>query len=301
MDPITTSVAGLVIGSLYGLGSLFSSASATHKNISMQEQQLNYQKYLNNNQIKIQAADAQSAGINPLAMNSSSLSSGSYSNVSGAVADTSLLSSALASYAEDKRTDKTLESQKDISESSNDNQVKLAEINNKFEAEESAKDRESQERMNQAKLDQEYEMHLLDLNENKRQYNFTSAENTRQFNATHDENQRQFNISHDLQERLYELSNNQAHDKREIDKFVNNQNVSSSYIRDMNTCYDMYRRMTDFGTSNDEKLGLLLDIARIFNVEVDRVRYALTKNNDFMSFFKSLAGEPRYFNYSKEY
>lgn len=51
------------------------------ENFKRQDEQFAYQKYLNNNQIQIQSADAQKAGINPIAMNGGSLSSGSYSNV----------------------------------------------------------------------------------------------------------------------------------------------------------------------------------------------------------------------------
>lgn len=57
-------------------------AEINQKNLDFQREQFNYQKYLNNNQTQIQAADAQKAGINPLAMNGGSLSGGSYSNAS---------------------------------------------------------------------------------------------------------------------------------------------------------------------------------------------------------------------------
>lgn len=57
-------------------------AEINQKNLDFQREQFNYQKYLNNNQTQIQAADAQAAGINPLAMNGGSLSGGSYSNAS---------------------------------------------------------------------------------------------------------------------------------------------------------------------------------------------------------------------------
>lgn len=55
---------------------------ATQESLARQDKAFDYQKYLNNNQIQIQAADAQKAGINPLAMQGGTLSSGSYSNVS---------------------------------------------------------------------------------------------------------------------------------------------------------------------------------------------------------------------------
>lgn len=48
------------------------------KNEAFAREQFDYQKYLNQNQISIQAADAARAGINPIALHSGSLSSGSF-------------------------------------------------------------------------------------------------------------------------------------------------------------------------------------------------------------------------------
>lgn len=85
---IGLAVAGIVSGIASSVSTYKSqkSANKTNKeiadeNINIQKQQLAYQKYLNNNQIQIQSADAQKAGINPIAMQGGSLSSGSYSNV----------------------------------------------------------------------------------------------------------------------------------------------------------------------------------------------------------------------------
>lgn len=78
LAPIVSAGASLV-------GSLVQTKHNDHwnqKNLDFQKEQFQYQKYLNNNQTQIQAADAQKAGINPLAMNGGSLTSGSYSNVS---------------------------------------------------------------------------------------------------------------------------------------------------------------------------------------------------------------------------
>lgn len=55
---------------------------SAQQNFARQDRAFDYQKYLNNNQIQIQSADAQKAGINPLAMQGGTLSSGSFSNVS---------------------------------------------------------------------------------------------------------------------------------------------------------------------------------------------------------------------------
>ena len=48
------------------------------KNEAFAREQFEYQKYLNQNQISIQASDASKVGINPIAMHSGSLSSGSF-------------------------------------------------------------------------------------------------------------------------------------------------------------------------------------------------------------------------------
>ena len=48
-------------------------------NLDFAKEQFEYQKYLNKNQYKIHASDAQSAGINPIAMSGGSLATGSFS------------------------------------------------------------------------------------------------------------------------------------------------------------------------------------------------------------------------------
>lgn len=53
---------------------------AYDKSLEFQKEQFQYQKYLNNNQFQIQSADAQKAGINPLAMSGGSFSSGNFTS-----------------------------------------------------------------------------------------------------------------------------------------------------------------------------------------------------------------------------
>ncbi len=55
-----------------------SSELINKKNEAFAREQFEYQKYLNHNQLSIQASDASRAGINPIAMHSGSLSSGSF-------------------------------------------------------------------------------------------------------------------------------------------------------------------------------------------------------------------------------
>lgn len=95
MEPLTM----LALGSLgaSAIGSIWNgwqSKKTSDRNYDIQREQLNYQKYLNNNQIQMQVADAQKAGINPLAMNGTgNLTAGNYSNVQAPQMDMSAINS----------------------------------------------------------------------------------------------------------------------------------------------------------------------------------------------------------------
>lgn len=69
------------------------------ENFKRQDELFEYQKYLNNNATQIQAADAQKAGINPLAMTGGNLSSGSYSNVNSGAGYSNVSNSANQSWS----------------------------------------------------------------------------------------------------------------------------------------------------------------------------------------------------------
>ena len=83
INPGMGTIIGAAIGAGAGIiGTLVSNHfqnNANAKNLKFAKQQFEYQKYLNQNQISIQAADAQRAGINPMAMNNTNLSSTSMS------------------------------------------------------------------------------------------------------------------------------------------------------------------------------------------------------------------------------
>lgn len=99
-------------------------AEINEKNLEFQREQFNYQKYLNNNQTQIQAADFQKAGINPLAMSGGSLSSGSYSNSSNPMK--SVFEGGLGSlYTELAK----IKNQKSISDDRNKTDEYIAELN----------------------------------------------------------------------------------------------------------------------------------------------------------------------------
>lgn len=113
---------GLLTSAVGTIYNIFSNEKWSNKNYNMQKDILNYQKYLNNNQQQMQVADAQKAGINPLAMNGGSVSAGSYSNVQPAQAD----ASGLTSMAETLIGAKT---QKEIAKGQEETQKEVAKIN----------------------------------------------------------------------------------------------------------------------------------------------------------------------------
>lgn len=101
-------------------------AKINDKNLDFAKEQFQYQKYLNNNQFQIQSADAQKAGINPLAMTAGSLNGGSYSNASHPMESVynGELGSLIAQFA-------NMKNQKDISQERNDSDEKIANLNAK--------------------------------------------------------------------------------------------------------------------------------------------------------------------------
>lgn len=102
------------------------------KNLDFAKEQFQYQKYLNNNQFQIQSADAQKAGINPLAMTAGSLNGGSYSNSSNPMESVynGGLGSLIAEFAnianQKEMNSKTNETNKTITDANNQNQKDIA-------------------------------------------------------------------------------------------------------------------------------------------------------------------------------
>ena len=96
------------------------------RNLDFSREQFQYQKYLNNNQFQIQSADAQKAGINPLAMTSGSLNGGSYSNASHPMESVynGELGSLITQFA-------NIANQKDMNNKTNETNASIANANNK--------------------------------------------------------------------------------------------------------------------------------------------------------------------------
>lgn len=125
MEPLTMIALGSLGASAIGsIWNGYQSKKTSNRNYDIQKEQLNYQKYLNNNQIQMQVADAQKAGINPLAMNGTgNLTAGSYSNVETPEMDlsaingiTSLAIQEMANKNAQIIADKQAESAKDVAQ-----------------------------------------------------------------------------------------------------------------------------------------------------------------------------------------
>lgn len=103
-----------------------SNEKINNKNLDFSREQFQYQKYLNNNQFQIQSADAQKAGINPLAMTAGSLSGGSYSNASHPME--SVYNGELGSLITQLAN---IANQKDMNDKTNETNASIADANNK--------------------------------------------------------------------------------------------------------------------------------------------------------------------------
>lgn len=141
MEPAT--ILGLGALGLNAIGSIwnaYQSKKTSNRNYDMQKATLDYQKYLNNNQIQIQTADALKAGINPLAMNGTgNLNSGNYSNVEAPQVDINGLSNIVNTILSNKTAEKNAATAAASAQ-------KVAKIN-----------AESQERQTQMKIDADTE------------------------------------------------------------------------------------------------------------------------------------------------
>lgn len=103
-----------------------SNEKINEKNLDFAREQFQYQKYLNNNQFQIQSADAQKAGINPLAMNAGSLNGGSYSNASHPMEP--VYNGELGSLAMQFAN---IANQKEMNSKTNETNASIADANNK--------------------------------------------------------------------------------------------------------------------------------------------------------------------------
>lgn len=119
-----------VIGTLTNLGL---NLWENKKNTDIQKQQLQYQKWLNANQQQLQVADAQKAGINPLAMNGGTVQAGSYNNVQPAQIDTSgtlsMIENLIGAKTQRDIANEQTQTQKQIAQIQHQTAIDVANIN----------------------------------------------------------------------------------------------------------------------------------------------------------------------------
>lgn len=182
MEPIVTS--GLIIAAASVVGNVISQIAnkfTNDKNYNFQQEQFRYQQYLNNNQFQIQSADARKAGINPLAMNGGTLSSGNYSNQSMPYSNpfegtSSLISSVISNTIQKKMNDNNNETSRSNTKDSNETQKEIAEDNNETQKEIAEINARSQETQTQMKINadssnltrqliQDWDKHRQNMNE----------------------------------------------------------------------------------------------------------------------------------------
>lgn len=155
------------------------------KNYNFQREQFNYQKYLNNNQIQIQSADARKAGINPLAMTGGNLTAGNYTNSfspsGNPVEGMSGILSGLARIIADKdMNDNNNETSRSNNKDSNDTEKEIADSNNKTQKKIAEINAKSQEKQALLKIMSEEKMHSDTLAENQYQFDVNNERYVRQ-------------------------------------------------------------------------------------------------------------------------
>lgn len=181
-------VAGAVVAGAIALGNIVKNVidtSSNTRNYNFQREQFRYQQYLNNNQFQIQSADARKAGINPLAMNGGTLSSGNYTNQSTPATNpfegtSSLVSSIISNIVQERMNNNNNNTSRDNTKSSNDTQKEISEINNETQKEIAEINAKSQEEQTRMKIKSEEKMHSDTLGENQYQFDVNNERYVRQ-------------------------------------------------------------------------------------------------------------------------
>lgn len=243
----------------------------SQQNLDLQRQQLDYQRYLNNNQTQIQAADAQKAGINPLAMSGGSLSSGSFSNVSSAsqapqsegVGD--LLSSGFLQAAQLASTAKQ-------SKDTIDSQEKM----HKQDLEDKDKQRKHDLLIKQMELDASDKSSSADRKESARQFDANLAESQRQFNE-------RLTFENEKNNKDYRL----ALEQFKADVYKYNNSLSSEKANTLLTAKQAFDLIRSAGFTSDYG-KIANDIANALHMSKDAVNGMLKdvdQHTDFESWF----------------
>lgn len=159
---------GTILAGALAAASIISSIYANHKNQQNADKQLDYQKYLNANQIQLQAQDYQKAGINPAlaGMSGSNLSSGSYNSNQQGFDISGLASTLISTNMQKKMNDDSLQNQTNIVNAQTKSAEKIASEKVASEETISREKIASQERVAMAELahKKEYDKPLIELN-----------------------------------------------------------------------------------------------------------------------------------------
>lgn len=217
---------GLGLGLAAGLGAVGSNVLGTilnyksqnkwaEKNFDQQERMFEYQKYLNNNQMQIQAGDAQAAGINPLAMSGGSLSGGSYSNVSSPEVDTSGIADALGQIA-------SLQNESEIAKKHNETQTNIA--NNQVKAQKYTAD-----------LDYEARQRQIESQERIALEKIASEERIALQKRTSDEKMHSERLDFEIELAL---------DRAARENYMTKREARDRYLKSLNEAWDLYNLMT---------------------------------------------------------
>lgn len=269
---------GLGLGIAAGVGALGSNVLGTilnyksqnkwaEKNFDQQERMFEYQKYLNNNQMQIQAGDAQAAGINPLAMSGGSLSGGSYSNVASPEVDTSGIANALSQLA-------SLKNERDIANKHNETQTDIA--SNQVEAQKYATDKDYEARQAQIKSQQQIAMEKIASEERIALGKRTSDESIASANRLSSEKIASANrqSNENISARRLNFDKKVAIADSARKNHITEQEVQSRYIKDRNEAYEAYLKL---------KAGVPIGGAGIFTPIYSFILRMYDHVNDFVN------------------
>lgn len=275
-----------------------------NQNIAQQNKVLSYNQELNKNQIQWQAADAQKAGINPLAMQGGSMQGGSYSNVSANTqpAQLSGIGDALQNlsqmYNQKKIADNTNETSKEVAESNNRTQIDLQKSQQEYQEKQAELDRQLELDKQQAELDFQAQQNALDRQQRLASEEDTSALEWNKYSDSREQKAYELNL-----QRLKYID---EHEKWLQDWYKNFINNYQSYQDDLTSAFNIGG---EFGS--DVNLGKLLqnkkmlELSGTLNVNISAIgRWlkAIGKDTSYEKFKSELESAIRSgeFNYSSD-
>lgn len=275
-----TQVVGSLISSIFNKNSQDTANSINKQyaedNISIQQGQLDEQKFLNRNQIQLQAADAQKAGINPLAMNSSALSSGSYSSVNpnqtASQFDVSGVNNAISSVISELNSNRR---NKDTLQNTSDNLDKQLESNFNLE---------KLKMHNEIKLEKMRLEHESSLEKSRQEHEILMQ------NSEHEHSNSQFEKDYQLRKSIADADIDDKRDRLEIDKNVSKYHIRSEKIDNLNKAYDLFKSLRyGVDSNNSGEIGSILNsLMGALGRSYDSIISAINGSHNFDTFCDAL-------------